>query len=363
MTAAQYRRRRGMSPVLIFVLLFVVIIGTVATLYATGEISLSFLTAQPTDNEPNQIDTRGMVLVPVSAVLVEPYEKISLNHLLDRTTGSPKSVRMPANSIGDRVIVDISQIVGRVVKVQVPPGYPFHEGLFLPKGTRSGVTGGIPPGKRGMTVQADQVQGFFGLKAGDRFDLAAAAPIEASPEDLGDGLQVEGSLKKHLELEARMNNLDKQANVRMIVQNGMVVTPVRGREEEYTAHSAIGGSRNKKKEVQELMIAVDPGEVALLMEAIAVGMTITCIPRSGHADDPVDSITPGLEADIPFSLDANGAPKSGKGRRRSSGAETDGAAEGGARGLLDTLRRVEVIEGKGGTQKKDVHLVPDRGNK
>jgi hypothetical protein len=58
--------------------------------------------------------------------------------------------------------------------------------------------------------------------------------------------------------------------------------------------------------VQEIVIAVDPEEVAPLTEAMAVDARISTVPRSGRPDDPVDSLTPGLRPVSPFTGPGDG---------------------------------------------------------
>src|ERR1700681_3066398 len=57
----------------------------------------------------------------------------------------------------------------------------------------------------------------------------------------------------------------------------------------------------RTKPVQEIVIAIDPDEVAHLTEALAVGANVECVPRSGSPRDPKDSVTPELRPWNPFS--------------------------------------------------------------
>ena len=60
----------------------------------------------------------------------------------------------------------------------------------------------------------------------------------------------------------------------------------------------------RTKPVQEIVIAIAPEEVAHLTEALAVGASVECVPRSGSPDDPKNSVTPELRPWNPYS----GAP-------------------------------------------------------
>jgi hypothetical protein len=61
------------------------------------------------------------------------------------------------------------------------------------------------------------------------------------------------------------------------------------------------GGITRMRPIQEIVIAVDPDEVARLTEAMAVGAQISTVPRSGRPDDPANSITPDLRPVSPFS--------------------------------------------------------------
>ena len=63
--------------------------------------------------------------------------------------------------------------------------------------------------------------------------------------------------------------------------------------------SLTEGAATRVRPVQEAVIAIDPEEVALLTEAMAVNAKLTSIPRSGRPDDPLNSRTPNLAAGEP----------------------------------------------------------------
>ena len=62
----------------------------------------------------------------------------------------------------------------------------------------------------------------------------------------------------------------------------------------------------RARAVQEAVIAVNPNEVALLTEAMAVDARLSSIPRSGRPDDPVNSTTPDLRPFSPFAAPGGG---------------------------------------------------------
>ena len=85
----------------------------------------------------------------------------------------------------------------------------------------------------------------------------------------------------------------KQARVRVLVQNGALISAVHTRVIPVTSSSLTQGTVTHTKPIQEATIAIDPDEIAPLEEAIAIEAHITCVARSGLPDDPGQaSVTP-----------------------------------------------------------------------
>ena len=88
-------------------------------------------------------------------------------------------IYLPPQAVTKEMLVNISDILGRVLDHPKEPGYVFTELRFPAPGTREGLVAGIPAGKRAIRISADQVEGLYGLNTGDRFDLVATMPISA----------------------------------------------------------------------------------------------------------------------------------------------------------------------------------------
>lgn len=235
------------------------------------------------------ISRQGMVGVPVSAAAIPAYTKIIRDHLWNSQTGSFAILYLPEEQVGPSVIRNINEILGRVMDHDKPPAYAFTEDDFLPKGTKPGLVAGIPAGKRAMRVPLEKIPGLAGLQPGDRFDLVSTIPIDAGvATQLGSG----GLYGKQLDLQSRLSNWQKQATVRVVVQAGDVVQGVTTRQVPVANTSLTQGLIVRTRPVQEVVIAVKPGEVARLAEALAVGAEISCVPRSGRPEDDRSSVTP-----------------------------------------------------------------------
>lgn len=280
-----------MSAPAIAMTVVVSVIAAVALLAALGVIDLSRLRS----NEPS---TAGLIAVPTAAVQIPAHSRVRRDHLWDRANARISVVYLPPRAVTKEMLLNITQIIGRVLDSEKEPGYVFTDADFLPRGTREGLVAGIPTGKRAIRVAADRVEGLYGLNAGDRFDIVATMPIDAA--NGGRSLNFAGPYSQEIALEAQLSNWDKQATVRVIVQNAVIVEPLLARGAPVAATSAQNAAA-RARAVQEAVIAVNPNEVALLTEAMAVDARLSSIPRSGRPDDPISSRTPDLRPFSPFS--------------------------------------------------------------
>lgn len=254
--------------------------ATVGGLWAAG-VDLPFLKSKP--------DHTGMVAVPITTRTIPAYTRVTRDYLLIPEKWEPMFTYLPTEMVKQlNVITNFNQIVGRVLDHEKPPGYPFTEKDFLPKGTRPGLVAAIPAGKRALTVEATKIQGIHKLQVGDRLDLLSSQSIDMQKVfNQGRGASSAGSVQVGLIAQ------QKTANVRVLVQNGMLVAPVTTRVIPISSNSLTQGAVTRTKPIQEVVIAVDPEEIAPLTEAMSVEANITCVARSGLPDDPGPaSVTP-----------------------------------------------------------------------
>jgi len=290
-------RRRGPSalvsgaPIALAVVASAVAI--LGLLWGFGLIDLSrFRSAEPS--------TAGLVAVPTAARRIPAYTRVTRDHLWDPKNSRLTVVYLPPRAVTPEMLGKVSDLLGRVLAHPKSPGYVFTDSDFLPKGTREGVVAGIPAGKRALRVSGDRVDGLYGLHPGDRFDLLATMPIDASRGGGGQTFNVGGVYGKQIGLEAQLSNWQKQATVRVMVQNGVIVEPMDVRAVPVAQASLVDGAVTRVRPVQEAVIAINPDEVARLTEALAVDAKITAVPRSGRPDDYINSTTPESQPVSPF---------------------------------------------------------------
>lgn len=238
------------------------------------------------------------VLVPLAALRIPAYTKLTSEHLINPETLELNLVAFDKDQVEESgILVSINDIVGRVMAREKLPGFAFRESHFLPEGTRPGLVGGIPAGMRGLKIEAEAIRGIAGLGPGDRFDILSALPYDkkknaAAPELSGVFAGQAAALQQ---------NQVAKAAVTVLVQNGIVVEPLTTRGVPIASQTFSSGLAVRTRPVQELTIAMQPEELAPLMEALALEAELTCAPRSGRPDDPLDSVTPGLVAEKPKS--------------------------------------------------------------
>jgi Flp pilus assembly protein CpaB len=298
------RRRPGSSPgffaaPLIALAVVASAVVIVAALWALGLLDLSrFRSGEPS--------TAGLVAIPTPGRPIPAYTRVTRDHLWDARRNRLAVVYLPPRAVTREMLVSLSSVIGRVLGHEKAPGYVFTDDDFLPRGTREGIVAGIPAGKRAIRVPSDKVEGVFGLHDGDRFDLVATMPIDASRTS--QSFNVSGVYSEQLSVQARLSNWQKQATVRVLVQNGVIVESMTTRQVPILQSSLTEhASGVRMRPVQEAVIAIDPEEVARLTEAMAVDAKISMIPRSGRPDDPIDSRTPDLRPVSPFTTPGAGA--------------------------------------------------------
>ena len=176
------------------------------------------------------------------------------------------------------VILDIDKIRGRVTAREHGALFYFSENDFLPPGTRPGVVGGTPAGKRAITLDAGKLKGVHDLKEGDHVDLLSSTPVDMP----GAGRSSSGRTGTNVVATPDVALLPKRSIVKPLVQDGVVVTPVKIRNVPISSSSLTQGTTTRTVPVEEIVLAVDPQEVAPLAAAMDLKYEITCVARSGR---------------------------------------------------------------------------------
>lgn len=297
----------GISVPALAVLVLVVVLGRLEIPFLAGSPVLAW-TRGDTQTGPDA-PPPGTIALPLVRAPIEAYTAVSREHYFDMATGTPSVIRLPKDSVSERMVTmdDVAngRLNGRVLKRDKRAGYVFTWDDFLPEGSRSGIVAGIPPGKRGLWVEVSKIHGLSDLRTGDRFDIVSAQATETAPAPRSD---VVSSLEA-----ARLASGTPQLRpktpaprVELVVESGQVVVPERTRTIATTSSSLMNGPRTSQRPVREVLIAIEPTELAALAAAIAADATLLCAPRSGHPDESADAPTE-LGTPVEASIDPDAA--------------------------------------------------------
>jgi hypothetical protein len=275
-TSLYYRAGPSPQQRILFTVLAVIVggAGCFAVLVATGVIDLPFL-RRPVLAQPKPRPEGDPI--PLSARTIPAYTELERGHVMNEKA-ELTVLHLPADQVQKHGLLPLEKILGRVLKAEKAPGYGFSERDFLPIGTRPGIVGGVPYGKRSFMIEADRIGGVDGLNIGDHVDVLLGEVI----------LDMDKSLDKILGPEAAMLSAlfpGKRYGGRVLAQDSVVVTPVTNQKVP-VKEGTLGRDGNPKLHVlQRLTIAVEPKEAPLLTAALAAKGFIYCVGRSGLPDD------------------------------------------------------------------------------
>lgn len=248
---------------------------------------------------------KGLVPVPRSLVALKAFEKIEREDVYDRALGDESYFWLPKEQVDAHPewVTRVDQVIGRVMARDKRAEFVFSDKDFLPEGSRTGLSGGVPDGKQGFFLEAQQIPGLRLLKIGDRFDLMASLPEESANAGAEYGLLVGG-------IKALGNKPIPLNGVRLLVQSGMMIALTNGKAMttqgalEFDQADSRGRPTASQKE-EQVAIAIDAEEVVPLTQALGAKLTIHAIARSGQKNEP-DSSVDELAGLVPFPAAAVG---------------------------------------------------------
>ncbi len=285
----------------------------------------------------NRASHKGLIPVPVAARSINAFAEITGYDLTDPKTGELAMVYMPPRAVPKGTILDVSKIRGRVAAHAIGAMYNFTEDAFLPEGTHPGVVGGTPEGKRAITLDAGKIHGVHDLKMGDHFDLFVSIPVDMP----GAGRSSAGQSGMSVVAAPDVALQKKQCIVRPLVQDGVVVIPVRIRGVPIGSSAAAPGKATRTKPVEEIVLAVEPIEAERSAQAINLKYEITCAARSGR---PTKHTLPAAQS----SKDDPPAGRAGRGRADKDQAASDILPD------LDPFANIRYLEIMIGAQRQFV---------
>ncbi|MGI9474800.1 MAG: hypothetical protein ACR2NZ_24935 [Rubripirellula sp.] len=276
-------------------------VGIVGTLWLAGVPLNPFATDEKEDPY--------MVRIPINAQAIPAYTRVNRSYLLNPANGGLMFQRVPPQAAvgmsivgidqngshvesrvesvrndNDKVvfvvtdgaevrqanafvlggaILNVSSIIGRVVKSDKRAGLGFQESTFFPQGTPEGLAGATPIGMRAITLDATRLTGVHSLNAGDVIDLMASIPVEEFTE----------------------SDPTDDHEVQLLAQSAHVLRPVYVRNEVTSNSSLMNGQTAQNIPKYEVAIAVSAEDVIPLQEALNHDVGITCV---AHSMKPAD---------------------------------------------------------------------------
>ena len=269
---ANSRRRSWLSTVLLTLL--AIVLGGGGTVAALAFFKMIDPAKLAFWRKPEPIPA-DWVAIPRCIRPIPAYTRVTRDYLINPNTGTWFVNYLPPEKVPKGVLTDISKIRGRVTAYAVEASLYFKEDDFLPEGSLPGIAGGTPPGKRAYTLDASKLKGASDLNRDDHVDLLASIPVDMP------GAGNSGRMGM-VAMTPKATLLPKRCFVRPLVQDGVVVSPVHVRNMPTTSNSLTQGANSHMMPMQEIVIAVEPGEVGLLAEALDLKYEITCAVHSGQ---------------------------------------------------------------------------------
>lgn len=354
MAVGPRRNRRRPVGALVFLGFLILSLGWVLYLRLTDQpIRDPFGFYQPADELPTSNvnlkrppvmpPAEGKVRVLMSARAIPAFSAVNRDDLFDSTRGIFAFIDLDEDFVEENgILLGTGPILGRVLKRTKRPGFAFTESDFLPKGTRPGLAGGIPPGMRAFRIEVGVVEGIIGLNAGDRFDIVAASVVQPKTPraDVAPvGLELTGLYSQQARQSSPGPARDpagssQKSRVEVLVSNGVIIYPLDTRLIPTASTGLMTGQVTGTRPVQEMVIAIPTESVAPLMAAIQVESQLTCVARSGRPEEDPDNVMPGFNL-----VEGEDEGDSGEGRsaEQSGVGSMPAGYEGGEFTIIETI--------------------------
>jgi hypothetical protein len=226
---------------------------------------------------PSRPSRKGLIAVPKSVRPIKAFTKIRREDIIDLNLAEESYYWMTPAQVkaNPEWIINPSLIIGRVLAHDKEKDYVFAEKNFLPEGTRPGIVGGTPAGKRAMVINVDQIPGLELLNAGDQFDLLTTVSGGGSTGSSVDYAALLGGIKAP---ELRVGQRATSGGVRVLVQDGTLIS--------LSKTTPPANTRSARASTNTVAtIALAPEEVALMTEALGNSTKMFCVARSGQPED------------------------------------------------------------------------------
>lgn len=233
------------------------------------EATVNVLVRSGRIDSPSQPESapEGMVAVPVPGQTLLAYQTIRPISFEDPATAYVRTINVPIDTANaSNWITDLSGLVGRVPKHDLPSTVPIREDDLMPAGTASGLSAATPQDRVLFFLDSETLVGGDALEFGQRLDLVASRTDEAQRRG---GRQF-----------ANVSLTDAQrTTVEPVATDVLVMMP--SRSPGNPTRSRVSEGQNDRSSAK-LIVAVHPDQVALLEYAVAIGSNLRATVQSGQ---------------------------------------------------------------------------------
>jgi len=219
-----------------------------------------------TSDDTSPIVPAGMVAVPIPGQTLLAYQTIRTVSFEDPATAYVRTINVPTDTANtSNWITDLSQLVGRVPRHDLPATVPIREQDLMPAGTTPGLSGATPPGRVLFFLDPEGLIGAHAFEFGQHLDLVASRTTGQSSGRSGSGFS-------NVTLTEAQRTL-----VESIAEDVVVIMPVHS-----PANPTLNKSNSgKNTQSAKLIVAVRPDQVAQLEYAVAIGSGLRATVRPG----------------------------------------------------------------------------------
>ncbi|MCP4891765.1 MAG: hypothetical protein GY904_34895 [Planctomycetaceae bacterium] len=208
----------------------------------------------------------GMVAVPIPGQSLLAYQTIRTISFEDPATAYIRTINVPTETAEtSNWVTDLSQLVGRIPRHDLPATVPIRKDALMPPGTAPGLSAATPPDRVLFFLDPEGLIGANAFEFGQHLDLVASRTAgQSSGRSRGGFTNVTLS-------EAQRTRVEPIADDVIVVMP--VDSPANPTLNKSNAGNKTGGAK--------LIVAVRPEQVAQLEHAVAIGSGLRATVRSG----------------------------------------------------------------------------------
>ncbi|EKJ99235.1 hypothetical protein RBSH_05411 [Rhodopirellula baltica SH28] len=224
---------------------------------------------RPDTEESSTSVPEGMVAVPIPGQTLLAYQTIRPTSFEDPATAYVRTIQVPKETANQsNWITDLSELVGRIPRHDLPATVPIQEGDLMPVGAMVGLSGATPPERVLFFLDTEGLIGGDAFEFGQHLDLVASRTADEPRGGSRGGF-------------ANVKLTDAQrTRVEPIADDVIVVMPTRSPGNPTARKSKDSNDSPSPK----LIVAVRPDQVAHLEYAVAVGANLRATVRSGRVE-------------------------------------------------------------------------------